>query len=105
MSLITDLNLDPDTVTWESFASCKGLSDVDSELFYEVYENDVIMATNLDQVCVRCPVIKACHNAAVARKDWGLMGGFYKIDGKNDRVRNRHKSKEIKELLDSRLND
>jgi len=92
-NILDDLGLDPDTVTWQDLAACKGM---ELEWFYEDYENDAVHARNADLVCASCPVVAACAAAGKTKKEEGLWGGVYwNGAGKPDRVRNRHKTDEV----------
>lgn len=103
MTLFDDFNVAPEDATWESFAICRGLDNIDPNLFYDTYENDVFIAKNIDIMCSRCPVMKACHNTARANKECGVWGGTYWLDGKRDRVRNKHKTAQIVKILQDRV--
>ncbi len=103
MSLLEDLNLDPETATWLDFSLCRGLDSIDPNLFYDTYENDQIIADQVDIMCSRCPVLKACKNAALNNKEYGVWAATYWTEGKRDRVRNKHKQQEILDILEERL--
>lgn len=102
MSLLDDLGLDPDTVTWQDLASCKGLDKIDINLFYDVYENDDVMARQLDQMCLNCPVLKACYTAGRQNKEEGVWGGVYLSNGNPDRVKNKHKTDAVWKRINDR---
>jgi len=101
MSLIDDLGLDPDNFDWQDLASCRGM---DTNWFYDTYENDEVAATAADQICYNCPVITACGLQALEAKEEGLWGGVYwTSSGKPDKSRNKHKTEEEWKWLEQKL--
>jgi hypothetical protein len=72
-------------------ASCRGL---ETNLFFEGYESDKIIAGEIDKLCERCPVIKECYEFGTSNKLSGVFGGFYLSNGQIDRKRNNHKSRQ-----------
>ena len=100
MSLIEELGLDEDTLTWHQLALCKNM---DREDFYDNYESDPQVAKAIDEACLVCPVMKQC---AMAGEDgeWGVWGGIYwNGAGKPDKARNSHKSPEVWERIAKKL--
>lgn len=92
MNLVELLGLDPETVEWQDLGLCRGW---DRDFFYEKYEKDKTTAANMDELCLRCPVIASCALYAQEHGEWGLWGGFYwDGTGKPDVDRNAHKSQE-----------
>jgi hypothetical protein len=98
MSLIDILGIDPDTFRWQDIAACGGMAPKKAgevNMFYEGYEEDSVIAKNIDQVCFSCPVIAACAQTASQNKEEGVWGGIYwNSRGKVDEIRNRHKTKD-----------
>lgn len=86
------LGIDPSTFEWQQLASCQGL---DTNLFFEGYETDSIVAGEIDVMCAKCPVLKECYEFGVKNKLFGVYGGFYLSNGQVDKKRNEHKSKEF----------
>lgn len=86
------LGIDPSTFEWQQLAACKGL---DTNLFFEGYESDPIIADQIDTMCSKCPVIKECHEFGVRNKLFGVYGGFYLSNGQIDRKRNEHKVRDF----------
>jgi len=98
MSLIDLLGIDPDSFRWQDLAACAGMAPKkagDKNYFYEAYEEDIVIAQNVDEVCKACPVIAACAQTAYNNKEEGVWGGVYwNSRGKPDEIRNRHKTKD-----------
>lgn len=95
-SLLEEMGLDRETVTWEKLAACQGMT---TNLFFEDYESDPTLAESMDSICISCPVARECLADAFKRKDDGLRGGIYLSNGKMDRQHNQHKSPETWEKI------
>ena len=100
MSLLEELGLDPDEFVWQDLALC---ANMDTNLFYDEYETNQVVRTQVDEICSRCPVQREClltgHGGEI-----GVWGGVYwNGNGKPDRARNEHKPEgwreEIAELM------
>lgn len=76
---------------WKNQASCINL---DTELFFDKYEEDLNVRPAIDALCANCPVVRQCFANAVSQKGWGVWGGVYLENGKISREFNRHRSKE-----------
>ncbi len=76
---------------WKDKAECLGM---DTNIFFEKYEEDGHLAKSIDRICQRCPVNKQCFAWGVSNKEWGVWGGIYLKDGKIDKEFNIHKTKE-----------
>ncbi len=93
MSDIIDvLGIDPSEIDWTDLAACSG---VNTEFFFDLYENDPILAKNIDEMCLVCPVSKQCLKAGMANDEYGIWGGVYLSLGKLDKARNSHKTQEV----------
>lgn len=90
-NIIEQLGLDVDNLKWYQLAACSG-SDVN--LFYDTYESDSKMATQVDEMCLHCPVISQCYNEGISNKEKGVWGGVYLDLGRIDRENNKHKSQD-----------
>jgi hypothetical protein len=77
---------------WQDYAACNGIED--TNIFFDDYESDVIIAMNTDQVCMHCPVAKQCLQDGESTGSWGIWGGVYLVYGKIDTSKNSHKSDE-----------
>ena len=106
-SLLDELGLDEETLTWRHLALCgtKSPNEEGMQLnwFFDDYEDDVELAKAMDQVCLACPVMKECLSEAMANQDYGLRGGIYLYKGKPDKQRNSHKTEEVWLQIQERL--
>jgi hypothetical protein len=75
---------------WKDNAECLGL---DTNLFFEKYEDDPTLRPGVDSICGRCPVAKQCFAVGVSSKEWGIWGGVYLEGGDISREFNNHRSK------------
>lgn len=73
---------------WKDDASCLGL---ETDLFFDKYEDNVEIRPAIDKICQGCPVAKKCFAVGVSQKEWGVWGGIYLERGKVSREFNRHK--------------
>jgi hypothetical protein len=76
---------------WKDSAKCLGM---DSNLFFDSYEEDKLLAASIDRLCQECPVRRQCFAVGVSNKEWGVWGGVYLRDGTIDKELNSHKTKE-----------
>jgi hypothetical protein len=107
MSLIEDLGLSKDTVHWHDLASCKNIVTVyydvedNKSIFdpmFDSYENDsapFAVRKSVDEMCIGCPVRSICYDFGVEKEQSGVWGGVYLSNGKHDRTRNDHKTKDL----------
>ena len=90
--LLDSLGIDPQNFEWQDIALCRGL---DTELYYDKYEDSAETARQIDEGCLRCPVFTQCFLAG-ADNEFGVWGGvFWNGSGKPDRNKNSHKTPEI----------
>jgi hypothetical protein len=66
---------------------------MDSNLFFDKYEEDQSLASSIDKLCRSCPVNKKCFAVGVSNKEWGVWGGVYLRDGNIDKEFNQHKDR------------
>jgi len=76
---------------WKDDALCLGL---DTNIFFEKYEDNSDSRTIVDSLCIACPVARECFAVGVSSKEWGVWGGVYIESGEISREFNKHKSKE-----------
>ena len=76
---------------WKDKAICLGL---DTNLYFDKYEDDIDSRSIIDNLCFSCPVAKICFANGVSGKEWGVWGGVYLEGGEISREFNKHKSKE-----------
>jgi hypothetical protein len=108
-SLLDELGLDEETLSWHNLALCKNMRPERDEsgelvdLFFEAYEEDEETAKAMDDICLRCPVMKDCLLAATDNKDYGLRGAVFLNNGKPDKAANSHKTPEVWARIQERL--
>ena len=68
--------------------SCLGM---DTNMFFEKYEEDVIVREGIDSLCSQCPSQRKCLAYGVSNQEWGVWGGVYIESGKFSREFNKHK--------------
>jgi hypothetical protein len=76
---------------WKDDAECLGL---ETNLFFEKYEDDPALRTMVDSICGKCPVVKQCFAVGVSGKEWGIWGGVYLENGEISREFNNHRNKQ-----------
>lgn len=72
-------------------ASCLNM---DTNLFFDKYEESKDVARSVDTLCVGCPAQRQCLAYAVSNQEWGVWGGIYFEGGKISKEFNSHKTKE-----------
>jgi hypothetical protein len=76
---------------WMSDAECLNM---DTNIFFEKYEEDKHLAKSIDHMCLRCSVAKECFALGVSKKEYGVWGGIYLTEGEPDDEFNEHKSQD-----------
>jgi len=94
--ILNSLNLDESIVQWQDLALCLGMN---TNLFFDTYENDINVAKNIDEACMSCPVISMCYKYGVETDGHGVWGGVYLSSGIPDKTKNAHKTKETMKKL------
>ena len=75
---------------WKDQAACLGL---DTNIFFDKYEDNVDVRPIVDSMCQRCPVSKVCFANGVSGKEYGVWGGVFLELGNISREFNKHKTK------------
>jgi hypothetical protein len=90
---------------WMSLGNCFqfGVEGPEDDFWFEQYEYSKEVAANVDDMCITCPVIKACASYGVEKKLDGVWGGIYLQSGKMSGPKNKHKSEETWQSLKSLL--
>ena len=91
-NILNDLGVDKDDLDWWHLSICRGM---DTNLFYDKYENDPKIAKNIDEACMSCPVVAMCYKSGVDNNEYGVWGGVYLNSGSIDKARNIHKTPEV----------
>lgn len=73
---------------WAKDAACL---DLDTNLFFDKYEEDDVVAKGIDVLCQKCPVQRDCLATGVSKQEWGVWGGVYLENGKISKEFNKHK--------------
>jgi hypothetical protein len=68
--------------------------NMDSNLFFDKYEEQEDVQNYVDSLCIKCSVQRQCLAYAVSNQEWGVWGGVYFENGKISKEFNSHKSKE-----------
>ena len=63
---------------WKDEGAC---FDMDTNLFFDKYEDDELIRPIIDNLCHACPVQKICFANVISGKEWGIWGGIYLEDG------------------------
>jgi hypothetical protein len=101
MSILDELGLDAEDLSWEDLASCRSM---ETDFFFEYYENDKTHAAQVDELCLACPVIAECYEFGSTNKRWGVWGGVYLTDGEIDAKLNKHKAENDWNVWRKRVN-
>ncbi len=80
-----------DRHNWKEDAACL---DMETNTFFDEYEEDPESREFVDSLCAQCPVRKQCFASAVTTKAWGVWGGIYFENGKISREFNKHRGKQ-----------
>jgi hypothetical protein len=104
MSLLEQIGVDPEDFTWRDLGLCVGTDEPDN--FFEEYEHKENVAKNIDDMCLSCPVMKACAEYAQMHRESGVWGGVYwDGSGKPDKERNAHKTPEVWDEIKRRISE
>lgn len=66
----------------------------DTNLFFDIYEEQSETRNFVDSLCRSCPVAKTCFAVGVSGKEYGVWGGIYLELGEISKEFNNHKSKQ-----------
>jgi hypothetical protein len=98
MTLLHSL-IDADDFTWKDLGYCVIPKSEDPEvigeranMWFDMYEENVVVAEQVDEVCLSCPVIAQCYRDGINSKETGVWGGIYLENGKISRTHNSHKT-------------
>jgi hypothetical protein len=101
-NILEELGVDPEDFTWEDLSLCAGM---DTELFFDKYVDDSVIAREIDEMCLHCPVMAYCHKEG-KNGNWGVWGAvFWNGAGKEDESRNAHKTAGVREAIEERLRE
>jgi hypothetical protein len=75
---------------WKDSGLCTGL---DTNLYFDLYEEDVSIRPLVDSMCGKCPVAKTCFANGISGKEWGVWGGVYLENGEISKEFSKHRTK------------
>lgn len=67
--------------------------NMDTNLFFDQYEEDSEVSKRVDLLCISCPAQRQCLAYGVSNSEWGVWGGVYLEGGKISKEFNSHKEK------------
>jgi hypothetical protein len=67
--------------------------NMDTNLFFDQYEEDREVSKRVDLLCIKCPAQRQCLAYGVSNSEWGVWGGVYLEGGKISKEFNIHKEK------------
>lgn len=76
---------------WKDESACLNL---DTNIFFEKYEEQESLRNGIDNICRNCPVRKTCFANGISGKEWGVWGGIFLENGEISREFNKHKTKQ-----------
>lgn len=76
--------------SWKTEGLCL---NYDTNIFFEKYEEDVLLRPAIDKLCSECPVARECFSVGISQKEWGVWGGVYLEQGEISKEFSNHKSK------------
>ena len=76
---------------WKDNAACLGL---DTNIFFDKYEEDELLRPAIDKLCSDCPVRKKCFSVGISGKEWGVWGGVFLENGEISKEFSAHKTKQ-----------
>ena len=79
-------------LNWKLDAKC---TDMDVDIFFEKYEDDIGLRASIDRMCAGCPVAKECLQWGISHEEWGIWGGIYLEAGQKSNEFNEHKTNEV----------
>jgi len=90
------------TNNWQDDAECRGFP---LSWFFEGYEEDADIASEVDDLCINCPVANQCLKYGVETNGTGVFGMVYLTLGKYSKTRNNHKMPYIQKKLENKVNE
>ena len=72
---------------------------LNTNFYFEEYEDNVELRSGIDKICMSCPVRKICFANGVSGKEWGIWGGVYLEGGEISKEFNKHKTKQDWSLI------
>jgi len=111
VSLLDELDIDPDDFEWRDLGLCQNTAvtrkpdGTTDDMFFDDYESDANVARQVDEMCLHCPVLALCAQAG-SKGETGVWGGIYwNGAGKPDKNRNSHKTPEVWDRIRKRMTE
>lgn len=84
MSILDELDIDPEDFSWQQLSTCSHLPDDINplRLMFEDYQNDESLRPIITAMCDSCPVKDACLESGTDNREYGVWGGVFLEDGK-----------------------
>jgi len=79
------------TPSWTKKALCLNM---DTNMFFEKYEENPDVSLAVDIMCNRCPVQRKCFSYGITNKEIGVWGGVYLENGEISKDFNLHKEED-----------
>ena len=79
-------------LNWKLDGKCR---DMDVDIFFEKYEDDIGLRASIDRMCAGCPVAKECLQWGISHEEWGIWGGIYLEAGQKSDEFNEHKTEKL----------
>ena len=79
-------------LNWKLDGKCR---DMDVDIFFEKYEDDIGLRASIDRMCAGCPVAKECLQWGISHEEWGIWGGIYLEAGQKSDEFNEHKTDKV----------
>lgn len=76
--LLRQLKLDEEEFRWQDLSLC---ANAETEWFFDVFEDDPEVASQIRSMCAACPVKSECLLDGIETKSYGVRGGFH-MDGR-----------------------
>ena len=75
---------------WEN----RKCADMDINKFFDEYEENLEIRKQVDALCISCQYTQRCNATALSKKETGVWGGIYFVEGKVSAEFNSHKTNE-----------
>lgn len=113
MNLLEQLGLSEDA-HWHELAACRDIVEVIEDEgvrkvfdpMFDTYENassPYSIRVAVDEMCISCPVQSICYDYGTENDQSGVWGGVYLSNGKHDRTRNEHKTRDTWKRIRARV--
>lgn len=98
--ILEELGLDREDIQWRDLSLC---SNMETNLFYDEYEQNEQVANMIDEACLSCPVMVQCLQRGMENGEWGVWGSIYLTGGRVDKGKNDHKTPDTWQAIKERI--